>query len=112
MSGGHFGYAYNLDELDGQWRDAELNELYEDLFCGSEFSVRGYGGLFQSLDFWLSGDTGERDYRDAVRRFKEKWFHRTPRNRVDYYTARIQDYADRCKRELGLMGWPEEDAHA
>lgn len=101
MSGGHFDYRYYPEEIDGHWEDAELNELYNDLFCGGEFSVRGYGGLFQSLDFWLSGDIEEETYREAVSEFKAKWFRRTPKNRVEYYKGKIQEYADRCKRELG-----------
>lgn len=103
MSGGKlFGYTWpDLDEADGKWRDEELNELYHDLFCGGEFSVRGYGGLCQSLDFFLSGDTDEEDYRDAASRFKAKWMHRTPRNRVEFYQRKLQEYADRLKKEMG-----------
>ena len=101
MSGGHFGYGYYPDELDGQWSDEEVNELYHDLFCGGDFSVRGYGGLYQSLDFWLSSDTSEEDYREAVAKFKAKWFHRTPKNRVEFYQGKLQDYCDQLKREMG-----------
>ena len=101
MSGGHFGWSYAPEDLDGEWRDEEINELYRDLFCGGEFSVRGYGGLFQSLDFWLSGDTDEESYREAVSQFKAKWMHRTPRNRVEFYQQKLQDYADKLKREMG-----------
>lgn len=107
MSGGElFGYRWpdlwpDLSEADGKWRDEELNELYHDLFCGGKFSVRGYGGLAQSLDFWLSGDTEEEDYRDAASRFKAKWMHRTPRNRVEFYQRKLQEYADRLKKEMG-----------
>ena len=103
MSGGAlFDYTYpNLGEADGKWHDEELNELYHDLFCGSDFSVRGYGGLSQSLDFWLSGDTSEEDYREAVAMFKSKWMHRTPRNRVEFYQCKLQEYADKCKKEMG-----------
>lgn len=103
MSGGSlFDYSYpNFECADGRWRDEELNELYHDLFCGGDFSVRGYGGLAQSLDFYLSDDTDEEDYREAAARFKAKWMHRTPRNRVEFYRGRLQEYADRLKREMG-----------
>lgn len=105
MSGGRlFDYSYpNFEEARGKWQDEELNELYDDLFCNGRFSVRDYGGLAQSLDFWLSGDTDEADYREAVARFKAKWMHRTPRNRVEFYQAKLQDYADRLKREMGKI---------
>ena len=101
MSGGHFGYSYSPQDLDGEWRDEEINELFNDLMCGGEFSVRGYGGLLQSLDFWLSADTEEEYYRDAVSRFKAKWFRRTPRNRLEFYQNKLQECADRLKREMG-----------
>lgn len=110
MSGGVlFDHTWPcLDEADGKFADEEMNELYHDLFCGGEFAVRDYGGLAQSLDFWLSGDSGEEDYREALARFKAKWFHRTPRNRVEFYEKKIQAYADKCKVELGLMEFEEE----
>ena len=103
MSGGElFDYRYpNFDEADGKWADEEINELYHDLFCGGDFSVRGYGGLAQSLDFWISGDTCEEDYREAAARFKKKWFHRTPKQRVEFYQNKLQVDCDRYKRELG-----------
>lgn len=103
MSGGElFSYCWpDFDEADGKWRDEELNELYHDLFCGAEFSVGGYGGLCQSLDFWLSSDIEEDSYREAVTRFKAKWMHRTPKNRVEFYQRKLQEYADRLKREMG-----------
>lgn len=100
MSGGHFDYWQPPGWLEGAWLDHEVNDLVADLFCGGEFAVRGYGGLLQSLDFYLSGDTGEGDYRDAVARFKTKWMHRTPKNRIDYYCGKLQDCADRLKAEL------------
>ena len=103
MSGGSlFDYSYpNFECADGRWRDEELNELYHDLFCGGDFSVRGYGGLAQSLDFYLSGDTNEEDYRKAAALFKSKWMHRTPRNRVEFYQRKLQECAERLKREMG-----------
>ena len=127
MSGGHF-YGYHgdidLDALRGAWRDEELNELFEDLFGLGydgrrtifgytspymehntvEFGPRG-GGLFESLDFWLSGDTTEEDYLADLKRFKAKWFKRTPKNRAEYYQQKFEQYArellDKFKEELG-----------
>lgn len=101
MSGGHFDYWSLPEELSDSWDDEEINELVKDLFLGGDFSVRGYGGLLQSLDFWLSGDSGENSYRDAVARFKRKWFKKTPKDRVEFYQRKLQDYADRLKREMG-----------
>lgn len=100
MSGGHFNYM-DFDGIDGEWRDEELDELFHDLFVGGDFSIRGYGGLLQSLDFWLSADVGEETYRRKVAEFKAKWMKRTPKSRVEFYQRKIQEYADKCKREFG-----------
>lgn len=104
MSGGAlFEYTYpNFESADGKWEDEELNELYHDIFCGGEFSVRGYGGLCQSLDFYLSGDTSEDDYHEAVAKFKSKWMNRTPENRLQFYQDKLQEYADRLKKEIAI----------
>lgn len=103
MSGGAlFDYTWpNLEEADGEWRDEEINELYHDLFVGAEFSVRGHGGLIQSLDFLLSRDISEDSYREKVARFKDKWFKRTPKTRLEYYQRKLQERCDELKEELG-----------
>lgn len=121
MSGGHFDSwrgGIDVERLNGSWRDEELNDLFFDLFGGGydgyrtpfarkdrtcEFGPRG-GGLFESLDFWLSGDTCEEDYMEDLKRFKQKWFRRTPKNRVEYYQRRFEEYAhdiiEQFKEEL------------
>lgn len=102
MSGGAlFDYSYpNLEEAYGKWQDEEMNELYGDLFTGAEFSVRGYGGLAQSLDFYLSGDTSEEDYRDALSRFKRKWIDRSPEDRLKFYEDKLKEAYERYRKEL------------
>lgn len=100
MSGGRFGYWSLPDELQDGWRDCEINDLVQDLFCNGEFSVRGYGGLMQSLDFWLSADIDEESYREKVARFKNKWFKRTPKTRLEYYQRKLQERCDELKEEL------------
>ena len=102
MSGGHFNYAnYNIGyTMEGQWRDEELNELFDDLFVGNSSDFR-HGGLAGELDYWLSGDTGPEDYRECVTKFKQKWFSRTPKDRVEYYQNKLQDYCDKLKKEMG-----------
>lgn len=116
MSGGHFENIYGAsigDELYGQWRDEEINELFFDLFGSGwsyhsrpfgyhnhdrpprecEFGPRG-GGLFESLDFWLAGDISEESYREDVQKFKDKWLaRRTPKNRLEFYKKRFHEYA-------------------
>lgn len=109
MSVGHFGYWAVPDELDGAWMDEEVNDMFRDLFLGGEFSVRGYGGLMQSLDFALSGDIGEEGYREALGRFKAKWLGRTPDDRLEFYQAKLQERCDQLKRELGACAKGGED---
>lgn len=103
MSGGHFDYWSYPEYMTGIWRDHEINELVDDLFCNGTFSVRGYGGLLQSLDFALSGDTDIEDYERKAASFKRKWMRRTPKTRVEYYQDKLQAYADRLKKELGEL---------
>lgn len=110
MSGGYFDdKMYNFsaitlsETLEGEWRDEELNELISDLFVNGTFAVRDYGGLLQTLDFWLSGDVSEEDYREAVAGFKKKWFGRTPKKRAEFYQDILQKRCDELKRELAAM---------
>ena len=88
MSGGHFDYAndracnemfdwlgayYGLGKGDyhdnvkaarklNPCRDKMLSEMVYDMFC-----------LLHSLDWYLSGDTGEEDYLEDAAYFKSKW---------------------------------------
>jgi len=65
MSGGEYQYMYYKveDIYCNRMHDAELNELIKDLVP-----------VLQSVEWWQSGDTEEKDYRDIVKEFKEKWF--------------------------------------
>ena len=51
--------------------DKELSELVYDVFC-----------LLHSYDWYISGDTGEEDYRNDVKYFKDKWLKRSSNYRV------------------------------
>ena len=100
MSGGHFNYSQGCigEDWAGQWEDHEINELFADLF-GESYCDRD--NLAHELDWWLSGDTSEEDYREAVRRFKEKWFGRPPEKRILFYQEKLDEYCQRLKDELG-----------
>lgn len=122
MSGGAFNYVNGniAYQMNGQWDDEEMNELFFDMFGGGyddyrlpwhsdakkcEFGPRG-GGLAESLDFWLSGDISEESYREELSRFKRKWLSKkTPSNRVAFYQKRFEEYAtgiiEKFKEELG-----------
>ena len=108
MSGGHWGYendsacrelfGWNVDAVYGlnseevqknervvrklnPLEDKELSELVYDVFC-----------LLHSYDWYISGDTGEEDYRNDVKCFKEKWLKRSS----DY---RVKDEIDKALAE-------------
>lgn len=101
MSGGHFNIDTHLigDDMEGEWRDEEINELFHDLFCAELWNGR-YGGLASALDYWLAGDVSEEVYREYVHKFKEKWFNRTKEDRVEFYCAKLQEKCDELKGEL------------
>lgn len=103
MSGGYFNYVnYSAaNEIRGQFQDAELNDLFDDLFVNDKFSGSTGYGLIGALDYYLDGDISEETYRDCVTRFKSKWFHRTPKNRIEFYQQKLQEAADKYKKELG-----------
>lgn len=64
MSGGHYNYGFtNLDVYEGEMGDAELNELLLD-----------FRDILHDLEWYRSGDYGSDDYREAVQKFKAKWF--------------------------------------
>ena len=102
MSGGRFDYWSLPDNLSDCWQDEEVNELVQDLFCNDTFSVRGYGGLMQTLDFALSGDVEMQDYKKSVSEFKKKWFGKTPKNRVQFYADKLQSACDEYKKQLSM----------
>lgn len=65
MSGGSFNYFYSrmLDEVGESMHDTEMNAMINDL-----------SKVLHDLEWWQSADMSERDYRESVRRFKNKWF--------------------------------------
>ena len=98
MSGGHFGYKqYEIvEELFGYYDlsldygedgfkqskkaaqinpfdDVEMSEMFWDMMC-----------VVHSLDWYLSGDTGEHTYREDVERFKKKWLGKTQSERLQH----------------------------
>ena len=64
MSGGSYNYLYSTVECTyvGRMEDVELNEMMQDLVV-----------LLKKLEWWVSADYSEEDYRATVHKFKEKW---------------------------------------
>lgn len=90
MSGGSLNYFYStLEEHAGDFADKELDDLVRDL-----------AELFHAREWYLSGDTGEGDWREARDEFKAKWFTHDGRNeRMEKY---INQTVDELREMLGI----------
>lgn len=96
MSGGHYDYfCWKMDELDNEFRDKELDDLWSDLKV-----------LVKELEWWQSCDTSEETYRKAVSEFKTKWFGTAREDRLKSY---IDDQIFETKEELLKMIGAGED---
>lgn len=79
--------------------DRELSEMVFDMFC-----------VLHSYDWYASGDTGEEQYRADVKRFKDKWMHRSAKDTVEAYKGDLTacfnellaEIENRAKEELCL----------
>ena len=91
MSGGSHDYVcYAIEEnLSGQMKDPELNELVKDL-----------SSLAHDLEWADSGDIEWSDYFDSVKKFKEKWFV-SPRD--DRLISIVNNKIDELRDELHKM---------
>lgn len=80
MSGGSLNYFYcTLQDHVGDFGDKELDNLVEDL-----------AELFHEREWYLSGDTGKGDWREARDAFKGKWFTEYGRKeRIEKYLKQL-----------------------
>ena len=93
FSGGSYSYIYSsLDnECSGRMYDLEMNELIKDLIP-----------VLKAVEWWQSCDSGEEDYREEVKKFKDKWFKQTRNKRLKKI---IDDSLDKQRQELyNLIG--------
>ena len=90
MSGGSLDYFYSrLEEHVGDFEDKELDELVKDL-----------AELFYKREWYTSGDTSEGDWREARKKFKQKWLYKGGRDeRFRHY---IDEAAEKLRDEFGL----------
>lgn len=97
MSGGHYDYfCWKMDELDNEFRDKEIDDLWSDLKV-----------LAKELEWWQSCDTSEEAYRKAVSKFKAKWFGIAREDRLEKY---IDEKMAETRRQLLLMIGREEES--
>ena len=75
MSGGSLNYiSYNLEEVAPRLLDPEIIDLALD-----------FAKLLHEAEWYLSGDTGEGDYNIALDNFKNKWFKKSRKDRLEQY---------------------------
>ena len=87
MSGGSLNYFYSqLEDHDQDFDDKELNDLVTDL-----------AELFHDREWYLSGDYGIGNWREAKEKFKKKWFSETGRE------ERIRQYLQEFYVEVSEM---------
>lgn len=91
MSGGSHDYiCYKIEnELVGQMKDPELNDLIKDI-----------AELAHDLEWADSGDYCNEDYIEAVKKFKEKWFSKNRTKRLRGY---IDKQVEEVRKELYAM---------
>ena len=87
MSGGSYGYMFNRieEEYVGRMFDVQLDKMMKDLV-----------EVLHDLEWWQSCDCGEERYRDAVKKFKKKWFKQT---KIDV-RKQIESEFERTKDKL------------
>lgn len=88
MSGGSYNYIYCQlkSECAGQMFDCEMDDMIRDL-CE----------VLHDLEWWQSGDSGEEEYRETLRKFKQKWFLTDRKERLITY---IDEQVGIIRREL------------
>lgn len=122
MSGGHFDYFHdkitqqifdwNIDVNDDMGskdqvraaniarqmnplNDVELSEMLYDLAC-----------VMKAHDWYISCDTGPESYDEAKQYFKEKWFGKTQKQRIN---AQVERAALQLKRDIKNMFKQEDE---
>ena len=97
MSGGSMNYVcYTIEEQSRHREDRELIDIAKDM-----------AKLFNDAEWWNSSDIDEKDYRETVKWFKDKWLRN---GNVD---ERLRGYIDQifddAKQECKLLVTGESD---
>lgn len=100
MSGGSMNYAYyTIEEQARYLEDRELIDIAKD-----------FAKLFHDAEWWHSSDIDEKDYRETVKWFKDKWLRNC---KID---ERLQNYIDQifdeAKQECKLLVGREPNREA
>lgn len=88
MSGGCWNYRNDTLQsdifgwgIDTTEEAMKVNPLKDKEMSGILFDILQ---VLHEYDWYMSGDTNEKDYRESVKKFKEKWFTKEPSDRIMY----------------------------
>ena len=97
MSGGSMNYAcYTIEEQARYLEDRELIDIAKDM-----------AKLFHDAEWWHSSDIDEKDYRETVKWFKDKWLRNG--NVDERLRGYINQIFDDAKQECKLLVTGESD---
>ena len=109
MSGGHWDYTNDtlMHEIFGWDSDGKhVPDVLDDRIMSN--ITYDIFKILREYDWYVSGDTGEEDYRASVKAFKAKWLKNPERT----YKSIIEDEIENTRKDLymalGLEG--KEDA--
>jgi hypothetical protein len=102
MSGGSMNYAcYTIEEQARYLEDRELIDIAKDM-----------AKLFHDAEWWHSSDIDEKDYRETVKWFKDKWLRNGSVDVDERLRGYIDQIFDDAKQECKLLvtGEPNREA--
>lgn len=101
MSGGHFDYKDSTlkAEIFGWGIETVEQAIRQNPLEDKEFSAMVYEMLdvLHDFDWYISGDTSKKHYRDSLQAFKNKWLKTDSKERLQYI---INTEVNTIKQEL------------
>lgn len=101
MASSYFNWSYYKVQswYNGMWGDKEINAMFRDLF-GTNMGDKPNEPLVEKLDAFMEGEIEEEEYKEAIKKFKQKWITRTDKQRKEYYAELLEKYYEELKEEL------------
>lgn len=69
--------------------DMEISELVYDVFC-----------LLHEYDYYQEMDSSREAYLESKKKFKVKWFNKTPKDRFDKQIKNSEERLDKCLKTI------------
>lgn len=94
MSGGSYNYLFHQVEYEylNRMYDAELNRMMKDLI-----------EVLHDLEWWQSDDIGEEQYRETVKKFKQKWFESNKSRVENIIDEKIEELRTELKTTFAYL---------